>query len=101
MPGDVLGNAERMTEFEYKHRFSQLGQPIDREEWDIAPMTVNAKYSSTRNEIVLPAAIFQPPLFDPDADDAVNYGAIGAFIGHEISHGFDDRGAQYGATGKL
>ena len=100
-PGDAVGNAVRMAEFGYNRGLAKLGQPVDRDEWSIPPMTVDAYYSATRNEIVFPAAILQPPFFDPSADDAVNYGGIGAVIGHEISHGFDDRGSQYGATGAL
>ena len=71
---------------------AKLGKPIDRGEWYMTPQTVNAYYNPTMNEIVFPAAILQPPFFDPEADDAVNYGAIGAVIGHEIGHGFDDQG---------
>jgi putative endopeptidase len=99
--GDSFGNARRMAEFEYARRLAHLGQPIDREEWNMTPMTVNAYYNPTMNEIVFPAAILQPPFFDPNADDAVNYGGIGAVIGHEISHGFDDQGSQYDAHGTL
>jgi putative endopeptidase len=99
--GDAVGNADRVAEFEYNRRLAKLGQPIDRDEWGMTPMTVNAYYNPELNEIVFPAAILQPPFFDPSADDAVNYGGIGAVIGHEISHGFDDQGSQYDATGKL
>ena len=80
---------------------AKLGKPIDRGEWYMTPQTVNAYYNPTMNEIVFPAAILQPPFFDPEADDAVNYGAIGAVIGHEIGHGFDDQGSQYDGTGQL
>ena len=79
----------------------KLGKPVDRDEWGMTPMTVNAYYNPGINEIVFPAAILQPPFFDPNADDAVNYGGIGAVIGHEISHGFDDQGSQYDAKGAL
>jgi putative endopeptidase len=99
--GDAVGNAERAAEFEYNRQLAKLGKPVDRDEWSVPPMTVDAFYSATRNEIVFPAAILQPPFFDPSADDAVNYGGIGAVIGHEISHGFDDQGSKYDATGKL
>jgi putative endopeptidase len=99
--GDPIGNAERAAAFEYDRRLAKLGQPVDRDEWFMTPMTVNAYYNPVLNEIVFPAAILQPPFFDPNADDAVNYGGIGAVIGHEISHGFDDQGSQYDATGAL
>ena len=100
-PGDALGNAARLDAFAYDHELAKLGKPPDRDEWNTPPMTVDAYYSPTRNEIVFPAGILQPPFFDPNADDAINYGGIGAVIGHEISHGFDDEGAQYDATGAL
>jgi putative endopeptidase len=99
--GDAVGNARRAAEFEYDRLLGHIGQPVDRNEWGMTPMTVNAYYRATLNEIVFPAAILQPPFFDPNADDAVNYGGIGAVIGHEISHGFDDRGSQYDSTGAL
>jgi putative endopeptidase len=99
--GDAVGNARRMTEFEYNRRLAKLGKPVDRDEWNMTPMTVNAYYNPELNEIVFPAAILQPPFFDPNADDAVNYGGIGGVIGHEISHGFDDQGSQFDATGAL
>ncbi|MEO8698929.1 MAG: M13 family metallopeptidase [Kofleriaceae bacterium] len=99
--GDPVGNAMRAAAFEYDRRLAKLGKPVDRDEWGMTPMTVNAYYNPSLNEIVFPAAILQPPFFDPNADDAVNYGGIGAVIGHEISHGFDDQGSQYDATGAL
>jgi putative endopeptidase len=99
--GDPVGNAMRAGEFEYNRLLAKLGKPVDRDEWGMTPMTVNAYYNPVLNEIVFPAAILQPPFFDPNADDAVNYGGIGAVIGHEISHGFDDQGRQYDATGAL
>ena len=99
--GDPVGNAERAAAFEYNRLLAKLGQPVDRDEWGMTPMTVNAYYNPVLNEIVFPAAILQPPFFDAKADDAVNYGGIGAVIGHEISHGFDDQGAQYDAKGAL
>jgi len=99
--GDAVGNDIRASAFEYDRRLAKLGQPVDRHEWLMPPMTVNAYYNPPLNEIVFPAAILQPPFFDPSADPAVNYGGIGAVIGHEISHGFDDQGSQYDATGAL
>lgn len=99
--GDAYGNAERANAFEYKRQLDKLGKPVDRDEWFMAPMTVNAYANPTMNEIVFPAAILQPPFFDPNADDAVNYGAIGAVIGHEISHHFDDQGRKYDPNGRL
>jgi putative endopeptidase len=101
IPGDAVGNAMRGQEFEYNRRLAKIGKPVDRDEWGMTPMTVNAYYNPVLNEIVFPAAILQPPFFDPNADDAVNYGGIGAVIGHEISHGFDDQGSQFDAKGAL
>jgi predicted metalloendopeptidase len=98
---DLVGNVTRATEFEYSYDLNKLGKPIDREEWEMTPQTINAYYEPQKNEIVFPAAILQPPFFDPKADDAVNYGSIGAIIGHEISHGFDDEGSQFDADGNL
>ena len=99
--GDALGNAVRGARFEYHRQVVRNGKPVDRMEWDMTPQTVNAYYEPTKNEIVFPAAILQPPFFDMKADDASNYGAIGAIIGHEISHGFDDEGSQYDGDGRL
>jgi putative endopeptidase len=98
---DLLGNVERARAFEHDRNLAKLGKPVDRDEWHMTPQTVNAYYNPTLNEVVFPAAILQPPFFDANADDAVNYGAIGAVIGHEISHGFDDSGSQYDGTGNL
>ncbi|HEY4264051.1 MAG TPA: M13 family metallopeptidase [Micropepsaceae bacterium] len=98
---DLLGNAERASLFEWNRKLVRLDQPVDRSEWEMSPQTVNAYYEESLNEIVFPAAILQPPFFDPNADDAVNYGGIGAVIGHEISHGFDDQGSKYDAKGVL
>ena len=98
---DLAGNVARSRAFEHARQLARLGKPVDRDEWRITPQTVNAFYSASFNEIVFPAAILRPPFFDPDADDAVNYGAIGAIIGHEISHGFDHRGSQYDGNGNL
>ncbi|MGH8259893.1 MAG: M13 family metallopeptidase, partial [Steroidobacteraceae bacterium] len=99
--GDLVGDVVRAREFEYHRQVSKLGKPIDRNEWEMTPQTINAYYRPDLNEIVFPAAILQPPFFDPHADDAANYGAIGAVIGHEMSHGFDDQGSQYDADGNL
>jgi len=99
--GDLLGNVARANEFEYMRNVNKLGKPIDRAEWGMTPQTINAYYNPELNEIVFPAAILQPPFFDPNAEDAVNYGAIGAVIGHEISHGFDDEGSKYDGAGNL
>lgn len=98
---DVVGNSLRARAFEYDRELAKLGKPLDRTEWGMTPQTVNAYYNPQLNEIVFPAAILQPPFFDPNADDAVNYGGIGAVIGHEISHGFDDQGSQFDAKGAL
>ncbi|MBI2993524.1 MAG: M13 family peptidase [Gammaproteobacteria bacterium] len=98
---DLVGNIQRAQRFEYQRNINKLGQPIDREEWGMTPQTVNAYYNPELNEIVFPAAILQPPFFNAAADDAVNYGGIGAVIGHEISHGFDDEGSQYDGDGNL
>jgi putative endopeptidase len=99
--GDLYGNTERAIAFEWARKVRRLNDPVDRAEWEMTPQTVNAYYSPTKNEIVFPAAILQPPFFDPQADDAVNYGAIGAVIGHEITHGFDDQGRQSDGDGRL
>ena len=99
--GDLFGNALRSNQFAHDDNISRLGGPIRRWEWGMTPMTVNAYANFGMNEIVFPAAILQPPFFDPHADAAINYGGIGAVIGHEISHHFDDQGAKYDETGKL
>ncbi|MEL4379701.1 M13 family metallopeptidase [Shewanella algae] len=98
---DLVGNYQRYARFEYQDMLAKLGKPIDRSEWHMTPQTVNAYYNPVMNEIVFPAAILQPPFFNMEADDAVNYGGIGAVIGHEISHGFDDQGAKYDGDGNL
>ncbi len=100
-PDDLLGNVRRTAEFETNRELDKLGGPIDPEEWFMTPQTVNAYYHPLRNEIVFPAAILQPPFFHPEADDAVNYGGIGAVIGHEIGHGFDDQGSTCDGDGRL
>jgi len=99
--GDLYGNAERASAFEWAYDLARLPGPVDEEEWGMTPQTVNAYYSSVKNEIVFPAAILQPPFFDPDADPAVNYGGIGGVIGHEIIHGFDDQGRKSDGDGVL
>ncbi len=98
---DLLGNVMRANAFNYAHEVDKLSAPTDRSEWGMTPQTVNAYYRPTFNEIVFPAAILQPPFFDADADDALNYGAIGAIIGHEFSHGFDDQGRKFDGSGRL
>lgn len=101
VPGDLIGNVKRAAEFEYQRQINKLGKPIDRNEWGMTPQTVNAYYNPTMNEIVFPAAILQSPFFSMDAPDALNYGGIGAVIGHEISHAFDDQGSRYDGDGNL
>jgi predicted metalloendopeptidase len=98
---DLVGNVMRARRFEDARQIAKLGKPLDREEWQMTPQTVNAYYDASMNEIVFPAAYLQPPNFVPGADDAANYGSIGATIGHEISHGFDDEGSQYDGDGNL
>ncbi len=100
-PDDLLGNVRRATAFETHRQYSRIGQAVDRTEWDMTPPTVNAYYNGSFNEIVFPAGILQPPFFDMEADDAVNYGGIGLVIGHEITHGYDDEGRQYDGDGNL
>jgi putative endopeptidase len=96
-----LANVRRAAEFENARELHKIGKPVERTEWGMTPPTVNAYYNSTMNEIVFPAGILQPPFFDPKADDAINYGGMGAAIGHEITHGFDDSGSQFDAQGNL
>jgi predicted metalloendopeptidase len=98
---DLVGNVIRSNEWDFAYQMGKLGKPVDREEWELTPQTINAYYRDDLNEIVFPAAFLQPPYFDPRADDAANYGAIGAIIGHEMSHGFDDQGSQFDADGNL
>jgi putative endopeptidase len=98
---DLYGNMERTGKFEWAYELGKLNRPVDPEDWGMTPQTVNAYYSQTRNEIVFPAAILQPPFFDPDADPAINYGGIGGVIGHEIGHGFDDQGRKSDGDGVL
>lgn len=99
--GDYVGNIMRLNVFEARRQFDRVGAPVDRGEWNMTPPTVNAYYSPSNNEIVLPAGILQPPFFDVEMDDAVNYGGIGSVIGHELTHGFDDQGRRYDAEGNL
>ncbi|HEX4106429.1 MAG TPA: M13 family metallopeptidase [Rhizomicrobium sp.] len=96
---DLIGDVQRGSVFEWNREVNRINQPVDRTEWGMTPPTINAYYNPSFNEIVFPAAILQPPFFDPNADDAVNYGGIGAVIGHEISHGFDDQGSKYNGKG--
>jgi len=100
-PNDLYGNLNNSATFGYKKALEKLKGPVDRREWSMSPQTVNAYFSPTKNEIVFPAAYLQPPNFNPMADDAVNYGAIGVTIGHEISHAFDDKGSQFDGDGNL
>ena len=101
LPGDAFGNAQRATQFRYAQQIAKLGQPVDHGAWAMSPQEVNAVNLPLQNAMNFPAAILQPPFFDPAASDAVNYGAIGSTIGHEISHSFDDQGAQFDAQGRL
>ena len=98
---DLVGNVRRASAFETDRQLAKLGAPVDRDEWFMTPQTVNAYYNPGTNEICFPAAILRPPFFDADADPALNYGGIGAVIGHEIGHGFDDQGSQYDGDGNL
>ena len=99
--GDSVGNIRRAVEWNYDRNLAKLGTPVDKKEWVMTPQTVNAYYDSSKNEIVFPAARLQPPFFQLNADDAINYGAVGGVIGHEISHGFDDSGSQFDGDGNL
>jgi putative endopeptidase len=100
-PNDLLGNVERAHDADVERHLDEVGKPVDLDKWLMTPQTVNAYYHPMLNEIVFPAAILQPPFFNADADDAVNYGGIGAVIGHEIGHGFDDQGSQFDGSGAL
>jgi putative endopeptidase len=100
-PDDLVGNIRRSALFKYEEEIARQNGPVDRTEWRMTPQTVNASYSPPLNEITFPAAILQPPFFDLAAEDAVNYGAIGAIIGHEIGHGFDDKGSTFDGDGVL
>ena len=100
-PDDIVGNQQRWRVFDNERRMQQVGNTETPRVWQVSPQVVNAYYNATTNVIVLPAGILQPPLFNPDADDAVNYGGIGAMIGHEIGHGFDGHGRIYDASGRM
>ena len=100
-PGHFLDNQIAVRQYERRRTMARIGKPVDRTEWGMTPPTVNAYYNPSMNEIVFPAGIMQPPFFDPNADDAVNYGGMGAVIGHEMTHGFDDQGAQFDPQGNL
>ncbi len=99
--GDLVGNAQRAAEFEHRRQLSKIGKPLDKTEWNMTPPTVNAYYSPPENDINFPAGILQPPFYDSRIDDAVNYGAIGTVIGHELTHGFDDQGRKFDPQGNL
>jgi len=99
--GDALGNSLRSNEFEFRRQLNKIGKPLDKQEWEMTPPTVNAYYNPTQNNINFPAGILQPPFYDYKADDALNFGGIGAVIGHELTHGFDDEGRQFDAQGNL
>ena len=99
--GDALGNDRRATQFEFQRQIGKIGRPVDRSEWTMTPPTVNAYYEPTQNNINFPAGILRPPFYDNRADDAVNFGGIGAVIGHELTHGFDDEGRQFDVDGNL
>jgi endothelin-converting enzyme/putative endopeptidase len=101
VPDNLVANIHQATAFEFKRQLDKIGKPVDREEWTMTPPTINAYYDPQENTINFPAGILQPPFFDPSKGDAENYGAIGLVIGHEISHGFDDQGRKFDATGKL
>ena len=98
---DLLGNVRRAVEWQWNYQVERLDKPVDRAEWQMTPQEINAYYNPSNNEIVFPAAILQPPFFDPNADAAVNFGAIGAVIGHEMGHGFDDQGRKFGPNGAM
>ncbi len=99
--GDLAGNAARSAEFEFRRQLTKIGKPVDRNEWEMTPPTVNAYYNPSMNDINFPAGVLLPPLFDPRLDDAPNYGNTGGTIGHELIHGFDDEGRQFDAKGNL
>jgi predicted metalloendopeptidase len=99
--GDAIGNSLRANEFEARRELNKIGKPLDKQEWEMTPPTVNAYYEPTENNINFPAGILQPPFFDFKADDALNFGGIGAVIGHELTHGFDDQGRQFDKDGNL
>ncbi len=98
---DIIANLRATTHYTFKRDIAKIGKPVDRTEWQMTPPTINAYYEPTQNNINFPAGILQPPFYFPNGDDAVNYGAIGVVIGHEITHGFDDQGRQYDGDGNL
>jgi endothelin-converting enzyme/putative endopeptidase len=100
-PDDALGNSIRSREFEVDYQLNKIGKPVNRQEWEMTPPTVNAYYDPSMNDINFPAGILQPAFYDKDATDAANYGHIGAVVGHELTHGFDDQGAKFDAKGNL
>jgi endothelin-converting enzyme/putative endopeptidase len=99
--GDALGNSERANQFEFRRQMNRIGKPLDKSEWSMTPPTVNAYYNPLENNINFPAGILQPPFYNAKADPALNYGAAGGVIGHELTHGFDDEGRQFDAQGNL
>jgi putative endopeptidase len=99
--GDALGNSQRANQNDLQYRLNKIGKALDKREWPYPPMTINATYDPTQNNITFPAGILQPPFFDNRVDDAMNFGAIGAVIGHELTHGFDDQGSQFDGDGNL
>jgi endothelin-converting enzyme/putative endopeptidase len=99
--GDAFGNAIRAVDFENKRELAKIGKPVDRQEWGMSPPTINAYYNASMNDINFPAGILQSPFFDPNATDAENYGHMGAIVGHELTHGFDDQGRQFDGNGNL
>jgi len=99
--GDALGNSQRANQYDLQRRLNKIGKPLDKRDWPYPPMTVNASYNANQNNITFPAGILQPPFYDNQADDAMNFGGIGAVIGHELTHGFDDEGSQFDAAGNL
>src|SRR5271169_1034100 len=99
--GDAVGNSERANQNDLQRRLNKVGKPLDKRDWEYPPMTVNANYDPTQNNITFPAGILQPPFYDNHADDAMNFGSIGVVIGHELTHGFDDEGSQFDADGNL
>jgi putative endopeptidase len=101
LKGELIENVKAVSRWEFDYHTGKIGSPIDRDEWHMTPQTVNAYYNPGLNEIVFPAAILQPPFFSPEADAAENFGGIGAVIGHEIGHGFDDQGSKYDGDGRL
>jgi endothelin-converting enzyme/putative endopeptidase len=99
--GDALGNSQRANEFDFQRQLDKIGKPVDKNDWPYPPSTVNASYNPQLNNITFPAGILQPPFYDNQADDAMNFGGIGAVIGHELTHGFDDEGSQFDSKGNL